>query len=192
MLFINGRNFVILQAWPGNPNYTLRGRGSPRRCSALWSRGDTHQDELMGALPSVWTTFQTQGVTAQVYGTHYGMQVKSISGLYKTHYGMLRWRTKGMDLGDLGTSMRKQRENGIKGVGRLYTGCWSVHLHDYAWCLISAVCLIKFPFYFSVLCACVCNGLSANNWSGIKGERPVCLWCQQLEGVQVCEWVCQH
>lgn len=80
----------------------------------------------MGGLPSLQSTFHTEEVTIQGYGTHYGIQGKNISGLHKTKVG------KGMDLGDLGTSMGKEREKDIKwivGCTQLAGQCTFMTMH---------------------------------------------------------------
>lgn len=104
-------------------------------------------------------------------------QGKNISGLHKTRYSLLGKEPnvgKEMDLCDLGTSMGKEREKGMKADSWLYTAYWSVHFYDYAQGLTSTVCLISLNSlsnYFSILCACAGGGSKFQQLEWDPGSR---------------------
>lgn len=121
--FIYHKNFGTFQACLGNPDYTFRGKGTclypyqggPRCCSALWSRGDTHPDELMVLSHLSGSPFRLWGSLLRRMGCR-GKAFQDSTRLIMGCLGEEPKVRKGVDLGDLGTHMGKQRKKWIKGL----------------------------------------------------------------------------
>lgn len=191
---MNSRNFDTLQACPGNPNYMSKGRGTLFRPLSEWPQ-EMLNSVVQGWHPSKWTDGWTP--ISPEYLPHWGGHYSGVwDTLWDTGEEHFRFaQDKGGEKDGsrwFGNRHGKREGKGYKMDSWLYTACWSVHFYDYAQGLTSTVCLFSLNSlsnYFSILCACVWGGISSNNRSRIQVQGPMCLWCQQLEGVQTCECV---